>query len=78
MTLGIFSANDLSYSVPDYSVNPDILGSFLHSLTHTAKEVATALGMIVAFFAMGGNKKEVKRLSPYDNPDISYAPYVLK
>ena len=52
MTLGIFSANDLSYSVPDYSVNPDILGSFLHSLTHTAKEVATALGMIVAFFAV--------------------------
>jgi uncharacterized membrane protein len=36
------------------------------------------MSMIVAFFAMGGNKKEVKRLSPYDNPDISYAPYVLK
>ena len=52
MTLGIFSANELSYTVPDYSVNPDILGSFLHSLAHTAKEVAIALGMIVAFFTV--------------------------
>ena len=52
LVLGIFSTNDLSYSVPDYSVSSDILGSFLHSLAHTAKEVATALGMIVAFFTV--------------------------
>ena len=51
MVLGIFSSNDLNYTVPDYSMSPDILGSFLNSLAHTAKEVATALGMIVAFFA---------------------------
>ena len=52
LVLGIFSTNDLSYSVPDYSMSADILGSFLHSLAHTAKEVATALGMIVAFFTV--------------------------
>ena len=52
LVLGIFSTNDLSYSVPDYSMSSDILGSFLHSLAHTAKEVATALGMIVAFFTV--------------------------
>ena len=52
LVLGIFSTNDLSYTVPDYSMSSDILGSFLNSLAHTAKEVATALGMIVAFFTV--------------------------
>ena len=52
LVLGIFSTNDLSYSVPDYSMSSDILGSFLHSLAHTATEVATALGMIVVFFTV--------------------------
>jgi len=50
LVLGIFSTNDLTYAVPDYSVSSDILGAYLHSLTHTCKEVAIALGMIVAFF----------------------------
>ena len=50
LVLGIFSTNDLQYSVPDYGMSADVLGSFLHSLSHTAKEVATALGMIVVFF----------------------------
>ena len=52
LVLGIFSTSDLSYTVPDYSMSSDILGSFLNSLMHTAKEVATALGMIVAFFTV--------------------------
>ena len=52
LVLGIFTTNDLSYSDPDYSMRSDILGSFLHSLARTAKEVATALGMIVAFFTV--------------------------
>ena len=52
LVLGIFSTNDLRYTVPDYSMSSDVLGSFLHSLAHTAKEVATALGMIVAFFTV--------------------------
>ena len=48
--LGIFSRGDLSYQVPDYTVNEDILGAFLHAAGHTCKEVAVALGMIVGFF----------------------------
>ena len=50
LVLGIFSRSDLSYAVPDYSVSSDILGTYLHSLSHTCKEVALALGLIVAFF----------------------------
>ena len=50
LMLGIFSSNDLSYQVPDYAVSGDILGAFLHTAAHTAKEVAIALGLIVVFF----------------------------
>ena len=50
MLLGVFSSKELSYQVPDYAVSEDILGSFLHTAAHTAKEVALALGMIVVFF----------------------------
>ena len=50
LVLGIFSGSNLTYQVPDYTVSSDIAGAFLHSFRHTAKEVALALGMIVAFF----------------------------
>ena len=50
LVLGIFSTNDLTYAVPDYTVSQDILGAFLHTAGHTSKEVAIALGMIVVFF----------------------------
>ena len=50
LLLGIFANNDLTYVVPDYTVSEDILGSFLHMAVHTCKEVAVALGLIVAFF----------------------------
>ena len=50
LLLGIFSTNDLTYTVADYSVSEDIPGAFLHTALHTCKEVALALGMIVAFF----------------------------
>ena len=50
LVLGMFSGKDLSYEVPDYTVSGDILGAFLHTAGHTAKEVAIALGMIVVFF----------------------------
>ena len=52
LLLGVFSTNDLIYSVPDYGVSHDILGSFLTAASHTAKEVAIALGMIVLFFGI--------------------------
>ena len=50
LVLGIFSRNDLSYAIPDYTVSDDIPGAFLHTAGHTCKEVALALGLIVAFF----------------------------
>ena len=50
LVLGIFSRNDLTYAVPDYTVSGDILGAFLHTAGHTCREVAIALGLIVAFF----------------------------
>ena len=50
LVLGIFSRKDLTYAVPDYSVSSDMIGTYLHSLLHTCKEVALALGMIVLFF----------------------------
>ncbi len=52
LILGIFSNNEMQYAVPDYTVSEDILGSFLHTAGHTCKEVAIALGMIVAFFVV--------------------------
>ncbi len=50
LVLGLFSKNDLTYQVPDYAVSSDILNAFLTTAGHTAKEVALALGLIVAFF----------------------------
>ncbi len=50
LLLGIFSTNDLTYAVKDYTVSNDIVGNFLHTAVHTCKEVAIALGLIVAFF----------------------------
>ena len=50
LVLGIFSTNDLTYAVPDYTVSSDVAGAFLHMAAHTCKEVALALGLIVAFF----------------------------
>ena len=50
LVLGLFSTNDLTYQVPDYAVSSDILGAFLHTAAHTAKEVAIALGLIVLVF----------------------------
>ena len=52
LLLGIFSTNDLSYTVPDYSVSSDVAHAFLHTAGHTCKEVALALGMIVVFFVV--------------------------
>ncbi len=50
LLLGVFSKGNLSYEVPDYGVSGDVLGAYLHTLGHTAKEVAIALGLIVGFF----------------------------
>ena len=50
MVLGLFSQSDLLYAVPDYTVSDDILGAFLQTAGHTAREIAMALGLIVVFF----------------------------
>ena len=50
LVLGIFSSNNLSYDVPDYTVAEDVAHAFLHTAGHTCKEVALALGLIVVFF----------------------------
>ncbi len=50
LILGIFSNGDMSYQVPDYAMSGDILGAYLTSLGHSAKEVGLALGLIVVFF----------------------------
>ena len=69
LVLGIFSRNDLVYQVPDYTVSEDILGAFLHTAGHTSKEVAIALGLIVAFFLICQifflklNKKQLLRIA---------------
>ena len=69
LILGIFSRNDLTYEVPDYAVSEDILGAFLHTAQHTCKEVAIALGMIVAVFLVCQflflklGKKQMKRIA---------------
>ena len=52
LVLGIFSRGDLSYAVPDYTVSQNVFGAFIHSLGHTAKEVAIALGLIIVFFLL--------------------------
>ncbi len=68
LTLGIFSTNDLSYAVPDYTVSEDVLGAFLHTAGHTCKEVAIALGMIVVFFLIAQvmflklNRRQLSRI----------------
>ena len=50
LVLGIFSRNDLAYQIPDYAVSGDVVHAFTHTAGHTCKEVALALGLIVAFF----------------------------
>ena len=50
LMLGVFSKNKLDYTVPDYTVGEDVLGSFFYAMVHTAGEVAIALGLIVVFF----------------------------
>ena len=50
LMLGLFSRNDLTYVVPDYTVSENVFEAFLHTAGHTCKEVAVALGLIVAFF----------------------------
>ena len=50
LVLGVFSGSNLSYQIPDYTVDPQIGKAFITAALHTMKEVALALGLIVVFF----------------------------
>ena len=48
--LSLSAGGELTYQLPDYSISDNIFSSVLTTLSHTAAEVARALGLIVAFF----------------------------
>ena len=50
LILGVASNGNLHYTIPDYTVSPNVAAAIFAGLGHTAKEVAIALGMIVVFF----------------------------
>ena len=52
MLLGINISGELAYEVPDYSIDSQLGGALFSTILHTIKEVAVALGLIVAFFAI--------------------------
>ncbi len=52
LVLGLISGGSLQYQVEDYGIGSDLLGKFLHAAGLKAKEVAFALGLIVAFFLL--------------------------
>ena len=52
MLLGITASGDMSYAVPDYSVQAGLGSALGHTVLHTFKEVAIALGLIIAFFVI--------------------------
>lgn len=50
MLLGIFATGEVSYTLPDYSVENHLGGAFFHTLWDVTKEVTIALAPIVAIF----------------------------
>lgn len=50
MLLGVTASGEMSYAVPDYSVEAGLGMALLDTILHTLKEVAIALGLIVVFF----------------------------
>lgn len=52
MALGAFSGGEMSYTLPDYSVESHLGMNLIETVTGVIDEVAAALGMIVAFFAI--------------------------
>lgn len=52
MLLSLTTKGDLSYTLPDYSVESHLGANFGYTILGTVKEVAIALGLIVAFFTV--------------------------
>lgn len=52
MMLGVFATGDMTYVIPDYSIEAHLGGALFHTVLEIIGEVALALGLIVAFFAV--------------------------
>ncbi|MBQ8342063.1 MAG: DUF1538 domain-containing protein [Clostridia bacterium] len=52
MMLGVFASGDMTYTVPDYSIDAHLGMELLHTVWDVITEVALALGLIVAFFVI--------------------------
>lgn len=52
MMLGVFATGEMTYVVPDYSIDAQLGTALLHTIWDVIKEVALALGLIVAFFVV--------------------------
>ena len=50
MLLGMTINGEISYTIPDYSIAEDVVGTFFQHLLGVAGEVLLALGLIVVFF----------------------------
>ncbi len=50
IALGIFADGDLTYQLPDYSIDSHLGKNFLPTLLSVAKEVIVAIGLIAIFF----------------------------
>ena len=50
IALGIFADGDLTYQLPDYSMDSHLGKNFLPALLSVAKEVIVAIGLIAIFF----------------------------
>ena len=52
LILGITANGNIPYTLPDYSIDSQLGGALWHTVWDVIKEVALALGLIVAFFAI--------------------------
>ena len=50
MALGISANGELTYTLPDYSIEAHLGSELLHTVLSVAEEVAIALGLVVIFF----------------------------
>ena len=50
MALGIMATGELTYELPDYSIDAHLGDELLHTVLSVAEEVAIALGLVVIFF----------------------------
>ncbi|MBQ9511299.1 MAG: DUF1538 domain-containing protein [Clostridia bacterium] len=52
LILGISAEGNMTYSLPDYSIESHLGGGFITTVLHTAKDVIVALGLVTVFFVI--------------------------